>query len=484
MLWCLASQALAASVTVNPGDDLNALTSSLLPGDVVTFNAGTYPLEGTVYWSGVGTESAPIVFEPAGNGEVILQNDGSGWVVQVNDSAFLEVRGLTLQGGKGYGYNSGLYVSNSTDLLLTNLTVKNVGGDALRLDGDTRRLTVTRNELSSVNSRGMSIGCGDASCWMAESIVEFNLVHDTGTTGMYLLPGTQDNVFQHNVLFNIGGTAIEHYSPGLGAQNLIAGNALWNVEGDGIYLEGGALVQNNVIFDIGDDGIQTRAPYGGQLSDLQISHNTIAQTEDWGADLGSAWYNGGGVMVFSNNAISNPTGRGMFWDDLRESGYYEGGYDPNYPDTAAYVTNNVVTGFVDGFDLVQRPTFVIPGGGVGDFEDPDNFDFYPTFSSQVRNAGDPNGNAYIPDRDFNGTARDGASPDAGAYEFDGEGNPGWTLQEGFKQYAESEGRSTSLGGGCCKGDADPATAAVAFPLALLALRRRSARAVHAQPRLR
>jgi Right handed beta helix region len=470
MIGLLAAAALAASVTVNPGDDLNALTSSLLPGDVVSFNAGTYSLYGTVYWTGIGTEDAPIVFKPSGNGEVILQNTQGGWVVQVNESAYIEVRGLTLEGGGDIAYTqpSGLYVSNSANLTLRDLVIRNVWGDAMRLDGNTSNLSVRNNELSSTEGSGISIGCWNASCWMQDSVVEFNLIHDVGSDGLYLLPGTQSSTFQHNVLFNIGGTGIEQYSTVFGPQNVLLGNAMWQVEGNGIYLEGAALVQNNVIFDVGDEGIEVRAGYNDTLYDIQISHNTVALTQGWAAYLDD-WYFAEG-LVFANNVLANPIGYGLYWDDLRQNDYYAYGYDPNYADTLNYISNNVVTGLVDGFQLVQRPTFALLGGGIGDFEDPDNFDFYPTFTSQLRNAGDPNGNAYIPDADFNGTARDGASPDVGAYEYDGEGNPGWVLQEGFKDYDLTEGRDrSSISGGCCGDGGNDATAAViVLPFALLA----------------
>lgn len=476
MFWSLVLAARAADVTVSPGDDLNALTSSLLPGDTVSFNGGVYPLDGTLYWSGMGTAEAPIVFKPVGNAEVVLQKQGGGWVTQITDSAYIEVRGLTFEGGKNYAYDqpSGLYVANSMSLTLTNLTVRNVWGDALRIDGNTRDLQVDHNELSTTNGQGISIGCWDGSCWMQDSVVEFNLVHDVGDDGLYLRTGTQGSFFRHNVLFNIGDTAIVAQSPGPGgAQNQIFGNAAWAVGGDGIYIEGASLVQNNILFDIGDEGIQVQAPGEEILTDVQISHNTVSDTIGWGAYLDD-WYNGVN-LVFANNALANPTGYGLYWDDLREDDAYDAGYDPNYPDTTNFLSSNVVTGLVDGFDLAQRPTFVIPGGGVGDFVAPANFDFYPSFGSQLRNAGDPNGNAYIPDRDFNGTARDGASPDVGAYEYDGEGNPGWVLQERFKEYAETDGRDgEKLRAGCCGGGQSEATAALmVLPFGLLsALRRR------------
>jgi hypothetical protein len=44
---------------------------------------------------------------------------------------------------------------------------------------------------------------------------------------------------------------------------------------------------------------------------------------------------------------------------------------------------------------------------------------------------------YLTQIDFNGTAR-GDRADVGAYLFDANGNPGWTIMEGFKMTSECE----------------------------------------------
>ena len=65
MTWFsfLSTVAFAADVNVGPGDDLTQVTSSLQPGNTVLFDSGTYALDGTVYWSGIGTEADfPQVF--------------------------------------------------------------------------------------------------------------------------------------------------------------------------------------------------------------------------------------------------------------------------------------------------------------------------------------------------------------------------------------------------------------------------------------
>jgi hypothetical protein len=295
--------------------------------------------------------------------------------------------------------------------------------------------------------------------------------------GIYLLPGTQGCTIQHNVIYQAGETGIVVPDTLFGPQNIVFGNAIWQTVNDGMYIYGSALVQNNLIFEIGGDGIETSNENYESLVDLQISHNTIARTDGWGAELRD-WYDRPD-LVFANNAIANPTGYGLYWEDYYYNEDYYGYTTTTGEDTENYISNNVVTGLVDGFDLLHRGSFVIPGGGIADYVSIDDWDFYPTGTSQLRDAGDPAGRAYIPQEDFNGTARDGESPDAGAYEYDGEGNPGWKLAEGFKEYSPSEGRDvTAPRGGCCGGGGNAGeTESQAMLLPLLGLgafwRRRS-----------
>ncbi|MEZ4238575.1 MAG: right-handed parallel beta-helix repeat-containing protein [Myxococcota bacterium] len=474
--------ALAASVTLSPGDDIGSLTSSLQPGDVVTFNGGTYELEGTVYWTGVGSEDAPITLKAAAGAPVVLKNNGGGWVAQLVDSSYVVVSGLSFSGGGGDDLQdrgpSGLYVRDSDTVRIEDCTVEDVWGTALRLDGNLNNLVVRHNELSNTgDGSGIYVGCGSAECWMQDSLVEFNLVHDIQGSGIYLSRGTQNVRVQHNVVFRIRDDGLATRATEFGPQNVLYGNAVWQVEDDGIFVDGPALVQNNLVFEVGGDGLYSRDE-DGSLFDVQISHNTFARTDGWGARLDD-WYDKDG-LVFANNAIANPTGLGVYWDDQH---YDDNGYGTTTTasgeDTSNYIANNVVTGFVDGFEEILRPTFVVPGGGVADFESIDDFDFYPTSNSTLRDAGTPDGQAYIPQEDFNGTARDGESPDAGAYEYDGNGNPGWVVAETFKDYTPNEGRNASnISGGCCgnkKGTPDGSTAAMFLPLGLGVLARRRRR---------
>ena len=76
----------------------------------------------------------------------------------------------------------------------------------------------------------------------------------------------------------------------------------------------------------------------------------------------------------------------------------------------------------------------VEGNGIGvdmvagNYNGAPPIDPFPAVGSALTGAGD---SAYITAIDFNGDAR-GASPDAGAYAFDENGNPGWTIAAGFK----------------------------------------------------
>lgn len=471
----------AASVTVQPGDDLNTVTSSLQPGDVVTFSSGTYQTEGTLSWVGLGTADAPIRF--VGEGSVVLQNTAGGSVAYIHDSAYITMSGLIFEGAGDITYTqpSGLNITESSNVTIENCTVRNVWGTALRIDRNATGLAIRNNELSGTgDGSGIYVGCGSAECWLQDSVIEYNLIHDVQGTGIYLSTGTQTVTVRHNVIFRTRDSGLVAKSTAFGPQNVLIGNAIWQTEGDGIVIEGSALVQNNLVFEIGGDGIYSRnEDYVDGLYDVQITHNTVARTDGWAARLDD-WYERED-LVFANNALANTTGYGMFWEDELYNDDYYGTTTGTGPDTTNYVSHNVVTGLVDGFDPLLRPDYIREGGGVSDYVSVEDWNFYPTSSSVLRDAADAAGDAYIPQDDFNGTARDGASPDAGAYEYDGDDNPGWVVQEGFKVYEPSEGRSgTGLSGGCCgggSGEKDPATAAVMFPFLLLGIasRRRSAR---------
>ena len=461
----ITALALAADVTITPLDNISTLTASLTPGTTVLFEEGTYDLPNPIVLTGIGTEAEPIILKPAGSGEVILRNVAYGYGIEIRDSAYLTVQGLTITGDENAEYNgySGIYVANSTDITVEDNAIYGVWGTGLRIDGDVSRLTAARNEIHTLgNGSGIYVGCGDASCWLQDSAITNNLIHDVVYNGIYLSPGTQNVTVTDNVVFRTGQTGVYLGPTEFGPPNSFEGNAVWQTEGDGIAIEGSATVRNNVVFLTTGDGIYTNNSDRNGLYDVVITHNTIARTQGYGANLDDFYAQSG--LVFANNAIANPTGYGLYWEDEFE--YLQ-------VPTDAYIRSNIVTGLVDGFDALVYPDIVLFGGGYNDFADADAFDFYPVATSTLVDVGDPSGEAYIPQTDFNGAAREGDTPDIGAYEYSSGTNPGWIIQEDFKQTGAAIGAGGYSVGGCCGGGDDGGEAAwLVLPLLGVALRRR------------
>lgn len=455
LLWSGAAG--AASLELNPGDDVRSLTASLLAGDEIVLNAGVYPIAEPLDWVGIGTADAPIRIRSEG-GPAILELQAGWTVAHLHDSAFFGIEGITFRVSDalieaGADQPVGLYVQNVTDLTVTGCSFGPVWRTAVDLEGNNDRIAFTENEITgTIDGYGMEIGCRDVSCWTQNSTFSNNWIHDIGGEGSYLLylaDGGQGNTISDNVMY---GTAYRGMSVGsteYGPQNIVEGNAIWSTGEYGLLVRGAAIVRNNIVFDVDGCGIYSAENDRGTLANAVISHNTVYGTGGWAACVRD-WVGKEG-MVLANNAFYNTLGYGLQ--------FQEGGLDD-----MALVTHNVVSGLVEGLELYTADALpVIAGGGERDMLDPEGWNYYPSSGSALINAALPDAAAFVPETDFNGAPRDGDAPDAGAYERSGEGNPGWVLQEGFKEagYADD---TYEVGSGCCgkEGSKDSGAGAAAF----------------------
>lgn len=459
----LLAPAFALDITLNPGDDIITATSALGPGDVVTFNPGTYTIDGPVTWTGLGTEQAPITIK--GTGDVVIEA-ASGWAAAyVTEVAWMTIRGIHFRGAEtSTDDHDAMAISGADHLTIEDCEFGPALDDGVSIGGAVSALTFRHNHVHDMaDGNGLYVGCYDASCWAQDSTFEANWIHNIGGDyhyGLYFAPGAQGNVIRDNVVYQVTYGGILVGSTEYGDPNTVEGNAVWNVASYGIGAYGASLVRNNVVFNITGKGIVSGQNDRGTTDHVVISHNTVVDTSDYGIQVES-WAGLEG-MVLANNAVANTTGLGL-----------------NAPagavDDAVYVSHNVVSGLVTGLLQYAGTTDpYLPGGGGTDFVDTVSWDFYPSSDSTLRDAGDASSAAWVPETDFNGAARDGASPDAGAYEYDGEGNPGWLIAEGFKDVgALSDRPDDTVGGGCCGGkSADGAEALLLLPLAALGFRRR------------
>jgi hypothetical protein len=471
MWFLLTPAAFAISATVGPGDDINAVLNSLGPGDVITFNDGLYELENTLRANeAMGEEGDPVRFVAANGAAPVLKMTGNGTVFELRDSSWVVVEGLTFEGRDEWEEEGGGGVSihNTSNLVFQDNTIQNMRNDLLRITGDTTNLLIADNHLQfTSNGTALYVGCGDGSCWMSDSVITHNLIHDAGNpdsnrSGLVLDNGCQANEVSDNVVFNVTGVGLRVESTQLGESNTVRGNAIWATGSHGLEITGDALVQNNVVFETDGHGIRAANHENDDVQNVRISFNTIALTGSAGVRLDD-WADKTG-MVFSSNVVANINGRGFVYDS------------DDFETTENYITGNIVSGLVEGVDETLHPDWYVPGAGVADFEDVANWDFYPAPTSTLLDAGDSASEAWVPTVDFNGQSRNGEAPTVGAFQWSGRGNPGWIIAEGFKDPESGSriggGVDGGGGGGCCGGDGDGGQAMLLLPLVGLFLRRR------------
>ncbi len=461
----------AVDLEVRPGDDIRTLTTSLGPGDVVTFANGTYNIDQDLYWSSSGTVVEPIVLQAAEGAEPIINltegSDGNypNQIAYLDGVEHMEIIGLTFQGSgpsadasEGDGHH-GIGLNDTSYVTFKDVEVRTVTWNGFYTSGDNDHLTLDRVQVHDTeNGRAFIAGCSDASCWLSDSLITNCWFHSLrGEDGaIYLYDGAQGNLIRHNVIHNVDATAIRVGSTLGGDPNVVLSNVLWDIQTRGIELRGPSITQNNILFDIAGEGIYSD-DLEGELSDVIISFNTVLATSDYAVELRDWWDKDG--MVLANNALCNPTGLGLYYDppDDSDTGFL--------PDTSPnLLSTNVVCGLVEGEEPPDGA--VSEGGGYFDFVSVEGWDFYPTTGASVVDFGDPAGETYIPDTDFNDAPREGDAPDVGAYEWIQEDNPGWQIREGFKEVGYEKDTQTETVGGCCN-DEPTGQELIWVPLALL-----------------
>ena len=468
-MWGVAS---AAILELSPGDDLVGLSESLQPGDELILADGLYQIRGQIVWSVLSTESAPLTMRPAEGAEPVIElipdEEGNydNDILQIEDSSWVVVEGITFQGSTDWTDDSqnhrGIQVVNSSNVTISDVTVMQTGDTSIYLSGTNSGIVVENSHIhSTLNGYGFYVGCYDASCWTSSSRISNNWIHSIGgddNWSIYLAHGSQGIEVTDNVIYGSAGYGVYLGSTEYGDRNGFEGNAIWGVSGIGLYIQGAARVRNNILFNIDGTGIFARDPERGTYSDTIISFNTVAQTTGWAVNL-EDWY-----FQLGNNAICNPTGYGLVFEDPE--------VDTATPDSDNLITGNVACGLVEGLD--EFDDAFTSGAGFADFSDVEGWDFYPASSdSTLIGTANPSGETYVPEQDFNGLTRDGDSPEVGAYEWTGSGNPGWAIQEGYKEFAqEGETIEETVGGGCCQEDGSSSAAFFLTPLVVFGVRRR------------
>ncbi len=191
--------------------------------------------------------------------------------------------------------------------------------------------------------------------------------------------------------------------------NVIERNVIWNTGDNGIQAAADAVIRNNVVFNSGGAGIYSRNHQSAVVGNLLITHNTVV--------------NEGRVAL----RIIAPAGNKFSGPVLVGDNALYGATAIQAPRHAALsFGSNVGSGRLVGVDL-EAAEWQGGGNAAADFVK-GKLSFFPAPGSYLIGKGRKRDRPA----DFNGTKRTG-SRDAGAYRSDPKGNPGWLIGPGFKK---------------------------------------------------
>lgn len=412
-LLCLSSVT-AATIDLFPGQSFETAVEALNPGDTLIVHEGTYSDSGRISITVRGTAQAPVLIKGA-DGEALplitraasapLQN-----TINIEGATYLRLTRLEITGNGGDAINLN---SNPSFITLDNLELHDIDV-GVNFRSSMHHLTVRRNHIHHTGAaggtgEGMYVGCNDATCSVSESLIENNWIHDTRNStqgdGIEVKHGSHTNIVRDNVIHDTGYPCILAYGTTGNPVNVIEGNVLWNCGDSGIQAAADAVIRNNIILASPGNGFNSQSHQGAVPSNLQFVHNTVVGGSPC---LRLSGWSGRPGLVFANNAVYCDS------DDFVIGGL-----------TGVVVSGNVVTPATSslpagGFALGQTPAL--------DMLDPAGRNVYPRAGSRLIDAGDP---AHAATIDFNATPRSG-TPEAGAYQWSGTQNPGWTVAPGFK----------------------------------------------------
>lgn len=409
LLWA-TDAARAQTVEVHDGEDLFAVLESAQPGDEVWVYTGSWTTPGYVMLEWHGTAAEPIVVRAADGETPHIVGDPSQNILNITGEHF------TFQGFELTGGSHGLRLYDVHDALLEDLHIHDTDEVALSANiPDNEYYNITFRGLhlhhTGGHGEGMYLGCNDAACVFHDNLIEGNYIHDTNHgvsqgDGIEIKQGSYGNTVRNNVIHDTQYPCIIVYGTAGGARNVVEGNALWNCGDSGIQAAADAVLRNNLIFNAGN-GINSHTHQGAVPSDLLIVHNTVIgasdrclRASDWGGSTG---------IVVANNAF-----------------YCDGGgaVRLNGGEGDIVFVGNVITGSVEGVS----DGYVVGNGADQDFADVAALDAWPTAGSPLIDQAEA---AHAAEYDFNWTPR-GGSPDVGAYEWQGGGNPGWIVAPAFR----------------------------------------------------
>ena len=418
--------------------EIQSYTDSLEAGDTLLIQPGTYDMDWDIR-ARTGNSTEWIVITGTGSG-VVINGTSYDNVIDVYDCHYMEIRDLEITNSYiANGIDRIKFRTTSDNCALENLEIHELTGVGISANpaGESfTYITIRRCHVYDITGvgEGMYLGNHDGLSPVHSCVVEANWVHDCHPRkGIQFKRGTYSNTIQDNVVYNCDEAGIVMYKTDRLTSvdnNAVRRNAIWNTP-EGIFAVGQTDIENNVIFNC-SYGINVRNYGGWGMEDLYIRNNTIydcgvtcLRLDDWNAASGE--------MVCVNNAC---------YQDLisRSAIQAPDGIGPGAVEKNRHYGQSQVAGSALG----NAPSVDFRNANAT----PGLVDLYPTVNSSLVDSGGSTHGAPVDD--FNLLARPvGANWDVGAYEWSQEENPGWQIQEGFKELdtGVSEARRRSVDGG-------------------------------------
>lgn len=425
--------AFGATYTASTAQQIQNYTNMLQAGDTLLVAPGWYDINWNIT-NRAGTSSGWIVITEQSD-NVVINGPAYDNVIDIYNSSYIEFRGFEITASNtGSGIDGIKFRTTSHHFIIEDLDIHDITGVGISANpgGNTFSYLKIRychiHDISDVGE-GMYLGNHDGLSPVHHCVVEFNWVHDCHPhKGIQFKRGTYLNVIQDNVVYNCDEAGIVLYKTDQASaadNNVIQRNVIWNCP-EGIFAVGQTNIDNNVVFDC-SYGINVRNYSGWGMEDLYLRNNTIYNCNTTCLRLDD-WNGATGEMVCINNAcyqnniaqsaIQAPDGIGI--------GYVA--YNRHYGTSA-----------VGGSTLGNPPAqeFINPSITPG------VVNLYPLSTASLVDSGTSSHGA--PADDFNWWPRPvSAQWDVGAYEWSQNANPGWQIQEGFKEINVAVRETASL----------------------------------------
>lgn len=412
----------AATYTAGTAQEIQNYTNLLQAGDTLLVLPGWYDMNWNIQ-DRAGNTNDWIVIMGAGD-SVVINGVAYDNVIDVYNSSYVEFRGFEITASHtGSGIDGIKFRTTSHHFVVEDLDIHDITGVGISANpgGNTfSYLTIRYCHIHDITDvgEGMYLGNHDGLSPVHHCVVEFNWVHDCHPhKGIQFKRGTYLNFIQDNVVYNCDEAGIVLYKTDqtvAADNNIVQRNVIWNCS-EGIFAVGQTNVDNNVVFDC-NYGINVRDYGGWGMEDLYLRNNTIysctntcLRLDDWNAATGE--------MVCINNAC--------YQDNIGQSAIQApDGIGPGYVAFNRHYGTSQTSGSILGNPPSQE--FIDPSVTPG------IIDLYPLNTATLVDFGVP---AYgAPYDDFNHWLRPvNYHWDVGAYEWSQNMNPGWQIQEGFKE---------------------------------------------------